>query len=86
MFFTTGITTGYHILVGFEARSGVRLGGLVVKAPAACTRFESRMFYFVFLLRYTFKFISDIEFLVFLTFHFQPNCGFNSLFSWVGYG
>ena len=58
VFVTTGITTrGYGLLVGFVARSVVRLSGLVVKVPAACkvNLFESRVCYFVSLLDFTVK-------------------------------
>jgi len=68
IFFTTGYTTGYGLLVASVARFAIRLGGLVVKVPAACkvmsSNFESRVGYFVCLLHLTFNLTVLITFFV----------------------
>ena len=58
--------------MGFVARSALRLGGLVVKVPAACkeNEFESRMHFI----------LSYLIFCFLVTFHFQLNYNFISLF------
>ena len=49
----------------FVAQFTIRLGGLVGKGTGGLqgNEFESRVWYFVFLLHFTFKFITDISFL-----------------------